>query len=188
MRAERRGQATQADALISKAFGLVASAQQGSIPPIGCCWASALAGILRGEALLAQPRRARHSAHAISRARSGRCAAPSKSIRHAAMAGLFRLARALRYKRKRGLPRAGASRRPGASLWAAFAPTGSGSVPPLDLPEALLAKCSAAKLKSDQARCTAGRLHRGCITEARAQPFGRYMARAESEPASSRRA
>ncbi|PJF36547.1 MAG: DUF429 domain-containing protein [Candidatus Thermofonsia Clade 1 bacterium] len=120
------------DALISKAF---ARHGAGAHPANRMLLGKYNGGILRGEALLAQLAALgiQHTPY-LEPGQDVRCA--FEVYPHAAMVGLFRLARALRYKRKRGLPRAEQE-----TAWQAYGQhlrQLAAAIPPLDLPEALL--------------------------------------------------
>ncbi len=120
------------DALISKAFAKYGA---GAHPANRTLLGKYNSGVLRGEWLIAgfAALDIQHTPH-FEAQQAVRCA--FEAYPHAAMVGLFRLPRALRYKRKQGLSKAAQE-----SAWQTYAAqlrTLGQAVPPLDLPDDLL--------------------------------------------------
>ncbi len=156
------------DALISKAFGKYGA---GAHPANRTLLGKYNGGVLRGEWLIAQlaTLEIQHTPHIAARP-DGQFA--FEAYPHAAMIGLFRLPRALRYKRKQGLSRAAQE-----SAWQTYAAqlrTLHQAVPPLDLPDALLrvAWCKAEEDKRDALLCAYIALHYWWHADAFWQVYG----------------
>lgn len=143
------------DTLISKAFGRYGA---GAHPANRTLLSKYNNGVLRGEQLIAQLATLNivHTPYPASQ-QAARCA--FEVYPHAAMVGLFRLTRALRYKRKRGLSRADQE-----SAWQQYAShlrALAVATPPLKVPESLLevAWCKAEEDKRDALLCAYIALH-----------------------------
>jgi predicted RNase H-like nuclease len=143
------------DALISKAFGKYGA---GAHPANRTILGKYNGGVMRGEALIAglAALDVQHTPHFPAQG-SVRCA--FEVYPHAAMIGLFGLARALRYKRKGGLSRAAQE-----SAWRQYSDHLAAlqdATPPLDLPTPLLqvAWSKAEEDKRDAVLCAYIALH-----------------------------
>jgi predicted RNase H-like nuclease len=143
------------DALISKVFGRYGA---GAHPANRTLLSKYNGGILRGEQLIAQLAALNilHTPYLVAQ-QAVRCA--FEVYPHAAMISLFKLPRALRYKRKGGLSRADQE-----MAWQQYAHhlrTLTAATPPLNLPESLLdvTWCKAEEDKRDALLCAYIALH-----------------------------
>lgn len=156
------------DALISRAFGKYGA---GAHPANRTLLGKYNGGVLRGEWLIAQlaALAIQHTPHITARP-EGRFA--FEVYPHAAMIGLFRLPRALRYKRKQGLSKAAQE-----AAWQQYAQhlrALANAVPPLDLPDDLLrgAWRKAEEDKRDALLCAYLALHHWWHADAFWQVYG----------------